>query len=192
MLEVSATEGEQNRRPARYGTGDRIVRHQTGDVVYSWQFETVDRLILSPARGASGLVGNSWESNVFQWNLEAHILLPDLRVDEVIGFVAELTQVHLELSDDMRTGEGIFSGVVTRREAETRYFDSTAFEPFRPIICRVHPNLVPRGERWSLADLLDCNAAPMDVDLNGDGVLDGYRTIVDFLVEPATIVPRGE
>ena len=36
----------------------------------------------------------------------------------------------------------------------------------------IDPDLLPLGEDWSLADLLDCNAARLDVVSNGDGVLD--------------------
>jgi hypothetical protein len=116
-------------------------------------------------------------------------VLSELGVDEIIGFIGEYAQVSIEFDDDLDGGEGEFRGVITRREAESRFFDSSAFEPFRTIICRVHPNLVAPGEKWTLADILDCNAAPLDVDLNDDGILDGYRTIVDFLVEPATLAP---
>jgi hypothetical protein len=190
VLDVSIDEGDPWRRPARYGTADRLVRPDTLEVVYRWQFPEEDRLILVPFRGEGGLFGDAWESNVFQWNLRAHIVLEDLRVDEIIGFVGEQTQVYIEFSDSMRRGQGEFRGIITRREAESRELGSAAFEPFRTIICDVHPNLVPPGEDWTLADILDCNAAPMDIDLNGDGVLDGYRTIVDFIVEPAILDDR--
>ena len=90
--------------------------------------------------------GDVWESNQFQWNLRAHIMLEDLGVDEIIGFVGEYASVQIEFADDMGDGDGEFHGVITRREAEDRYFGSAAFEPFRTIICTEHPNLVPPGE----------------------------------------------
>jgi hypothetical protein len=188
MLDVSE-QGDPGRRPARYGTADRLIVPDTLDIVYAWQFPEIDRLMLTPVRGPGGLRGDVWESNQFQWNLRAHVVLEDLNVDEIIGFVAEYASVRIEFADDMEDGRGEFRGVVTRREAEDRYFGSSAFEPFRAIICTEHPNLVPPGERWSLADIMDCNATPLDVDINGDGVLDGYNMIVDFLVEPAVLAP---
>lgn len=187
MLHISDTEGEANRRPTRYGTADRIVLPDTRETVYSWQFDDVDRFILEPVRGDGGLAGHGWESNLFQWNLRAHIIMEDLFVDEIIGFVGEQTQVFIEFSDELTYGTGEFRGVITRREAESRVFSSSAFEPFRTIVCNVHPELVPPGQRWTLADIMDCNATPMDMDLNGDGVLDAYHTIVDFVVQPATL-----
>jgi hypothetical protein len=186
MLDIS-DEGDPWRRPARYGSADRIVLPETLNVVYAWQYPEEDRLILEPYRGETGLLGDTWLSNEFQWNLRAKIVLEDLRVDEEIAFVAETAQVMVTFRDDFSLGHGEFRGVVTRREAESRVLASSAFEPFRLLICEVHPNLVPSGENWTLADILDCNAAPMDVDLNGDGILDGYNAVVDFIVEPAVI-----
>jgi hypothetical protein len=187
-LEVS-DEGDPARRPVRYGSADRLRLPDTLETVYRWQSPERDRLLFTPARGESGLDGNSWESNVFQWNLNAHVVLPDLRVDTTFGFVAEQTQVFLTFSDDLQTAEGEFRGIVTRAEAEARIFGDTEFEPFRTFICRVTPDLLPLGDDWSLADVLDCNAAPLDVDLNGDGILDGYNALIEMLVAPAEILP---
>jgi len=189
-LEVS-DEGVTSRRPARYGAADRVVI--PGEPLrYEWQFPRRDRVMLTPVRGPSELWGHAWESNIFQWNLEAHVVLDEFRVDTTFGFVAEQTQIYLEFSDDIQVATGEFRGVVTRQEAEERVFGDTEFEPFRPLLCLEHPDLLPLGEDWSLADLLDCNAAPLDVDSNGDGVLDGYRTIFDIRVEPATIVEPAD
>jgi hypothetical protein len=187
MLEISGDEGDPWRRPARYGTADRILLPDSFDVVYQWQFETEDRVLFEPVRGPNGLWGNVWESNIFQWNLEAHIVVEELYVDTVFGFIAESTQVYLEFSDDLSVGEGTFSGIITREEAENRIFGDTEFEPFRDIVCLVQPELLPLGEDWSLADILDCNATPMDVDFNADGVMDGYFTSMNIRIEPANI-----
>ena len=191
MMDIS-DEGEYWRRPTRYGSGDRIVLPDTLDVVYAWQFPVQDRFILTPVRGDNGLTGHVFESNVFQWNLKAHVVLEELRVDVTFGFVAELSQVHIEFNDDLSVGTGEFRGIITRREAENRYIGDTEFEPFRAVVCQTHPDLVPLGEDWRLADILDCNSAPMDVDLNDDGILDGYTTIVAMRVEPARILDEEE
>lgn len=191
MMDISE-EGDLWRRPTRYGTGDRLVLPDTLDVVYAWQFPTHDRFLLTPVRGESGLTGHAFESNVFQWNLKAHIVLEELRVDVTFGFVAELSQVYVEFSDDLAVGTGEFRGIITRREAENRVIGDTEFEPFRAVVCQEHPDLVPLGEDWRLADILDCNSTPMDVDLNGDGILDGYTTVVAMRVEPARILDEEE
>lgn len=187
LMDISE-EGDATRRPTRYGSADRVVRSDTREVVYAWQFPEIDRFLLTPVRGESGLNGHAFESNVFQWNLKAHVVLDELRVDTTFGFIAELTQVYVEFSESLQVGNGEFRGIITRREAEDRVIGDTEFEPFRAVICQVHPGLVPLGEDWELADVLDCNATPMDVDLNGDGILDGYNTVVEMRVEPAEII----
>lgn len=191
MLEIS-DEGDPWRRPTRYGAADRIVEQDTLDVVYAWQFPIQDRFLLEPIRGDEGLFGNVFQSNIFQWNLKAHVVMDRPAIDVTFGFVAELTQVYIEFSSDLQVGTGEFRGIITRREAENRVLGDTEFEPFRALVCQVHPDLLPLGGDWRLADILDCNATPMDMDLNGDGILDGYKTVVEMRVEPATIVESDD
>ena len=48
----------------------------------------------------------------------------------------------------------------------------------------------PEGDVWLLADLLDCNGAPLDVDTNGDGSFDAYRALIAAEFERVALVPR--
>ncbi|MCA9562353.1 MAG: hypothetical protein KC561_02645 [Myxococcales bacterium] len=188
LIHFSSTEGEPDRLPARYGSADRIQLGTTGEAVYEWQYDTQDVIMFTPDRGTGGLRGEAWRSNIFQWNLQARVVNPvDDRTNEEFGFVAEQTQVYVEFTEDMSVGEGEFRGVVTRAEAESQVFDGNDFAAFRVILCREDPDLLPAGANWTLADLLDCNATPMDVDLNGDGILDGYSTVVEMEIVPAEL-----
>ena len=85
-------------------------------------------------------------------------------------------------------------GDLTRAEAENRELGT--HEELEGImanfVCTEISDYVPEpnssGEvKWRLSDVLDCNLAEMDVDRDGDGVMETYQVELDVVLGAAII-----
>ena len=81
-------------------------------------------------------------------------------------------------------------GLITREQAESRFMQSVeGFAAIAPIACEDinHEPANPEAG-WYLSDVLDCNDAPLDADIDGDGEMDSYYTRVEARFLDAVLV----
>jgi len=141
--------------------------------------------------GDREVADRTWVSDPITYLLRtsARIEFPGmLPVDADFGLDAErmVFRVLLDPLDDS-TADARAEGFVTRSEAESRTLGGRDdFPGMAELFCE-DPSYDP-GLEWNLSDLLDCNRAALDSDVDGDGSLDGYRVVIDANLTRAEIV----
>jgi hypothetical protein len=192
VLDLDALSGSID---ARYGVAD-ILDETISPVEVSWQdLADTGAITFDPARGEdSPLDGDSWISGLFLYELRAAATIEFPGFDEInanFGLDAEQVTIQLWFNPlDPDRGVARLTGIVTREETESRDLGTRdEFDRFDALFCETAG--YDPGIDWQLADILDCNDAVLDADANGDGILDGYRIVIDADFEPALLLPRG-
>ena len=183
---------------ASYGAVDEVEADDEAELQpVSWQegFDATGTILFRPNRpDDTPLRGDSWISDPFSYDLSARVTieLPGLPTQvAALGLDVQDARVVLNLPGDGVVATGSAGGVITREEAESReMFNNEDVAPLRALLCSDIPTFEPEGDVWLLADLLDCNGAPLDVDTNGDGSFDAYRALIAAEFERVALVPR--
>lgn len=180
---------------ALYGVAD-IIDETVSPVEVSWQaLAEPGEISFVPARDDdSPLEGDSWISGVFLYELRAAATIEFPGFDEIsANFGLDAEQVTLQMwfnPLDLDRGTARLTGIVTREEAENRDLASRdEFDGFDALFCETAG--YDPGLDWQLADILDCNGAIMDADVDDDGTLDGYRVVIDAEFSPAILLPAA-
>ncbi len=178
---------------ARYGVAD-IRSEATLPIEVAWQNPTaLEPLRFHPVPEPDApLAGWQWDSEPFTYRLDttATLTLPG-RPPEAYRFGFNALQVVAAFRPFGPDGPPSMTlrGLVSRAETESRVLGADAsFTPLRALLCSQPTFESPTGE-WRLADILDCNNAPLNADIDGDGTLDGYNLVVEVRLRPAIIVP---
>ena len=180
-------------QPALYGVAD-IRDDSMLPVAVAWQTPaSLEPLSFRPvAEPDAPLAGWQWDSEPFTYRLNAtaNLTLPG-RPPETYTFGFNALQVVAAFRPFGPDGPPsiVLRGVVSRAETESRLLGSDAsFSPLRSLFCSQSSYESPSAN-WQLSDILDCNNAPLNADIDGDGILDGYNLVVEATLRPATIVP---
>ena len=179
---------------ATYGAAN-VVDEEVSPIQVSYQTPGgVGEMVFRPsAPEETPLHGDSWETVPFQYELQAsaHVEFPGVEpVDADFGLFAENMVIALTLLvDEPGHASGTLTGLVTREEAEDRTLAGRDQIPgFATLFCSVRG--YDPGPQWNLSDILDCNEAEMDADLDDDGTMDSYRVVIDAVFETAIVVPE--
>lgn len=177
---------------AAYGTAN-IIDEEAEPITVSWQTpDDLDSVVFAPARDEDPLAGDSWRSDSFLYELRASatIEFPGAgTISADFGLDALDVTIQVWARPEIPNGmTGQLVGIVTREETESRDLGTAAeFERFEFLLC--DDGDYEPGLEWQLSDVLDCNGAVMDADSDGDGINDGYRVVIDAILEPASLVP---
>jgi hypothetical protein len=167
-----------------YGGADRLQRVDEGPDRYRWQIPDalpsfrIHRLVDE----AEPLQGHTWQSEVFDYRLVA------LFGGSELSFEAVQTTVTFRFNEALTEVEGgRIEGYLTRAEAERRAL-GIGGDCFRSLaICPMY-DCQNDEPLLTVADVLDCNAVPLDSDVEplveGD---DSYRVEIFFVSEEATL-----
>ena len=207
VLDAQGIPVRTGRFPVEYGSVDIIEGTQRAPRVTQWQFPRPFWMPDGEYPEGRGLVAFSaepltsafevphvWISDPFRYNLVARVRLGQ---DEfTISLTAEEARFRVELdAGNPQRGLGVVLGVLTRDEAERALLNRhEEIVPLRRLLCRADPEYDPRAlepsrDIWTLADLLDCNDTPMDVDSSEDGENDAYFVRMTAPVVRAVINP---
>lgn len=171
---------------ALYGGASRLEVVEDGPDVYAWQFP-VDQLPGFRVRPAlpeeapdPSNPTNTWVSDVFDYRLMAIFTFNG--VQSVLGFEAKQTVMTATFSEDLETiTAGRLEGYITREEAESRLLNLDDPD------CLISRGICPGFEcgvdapLMSIADVLDCNGAVMNADVDPDiEGHDAYMTSIFF------------
>lgn len=180
-------------QPAAYGVAD-IRNEAVLPVEVAWQTPAaLESLSFHPVpEPAAPLAGWQWDSDPFTYRLNATatLTLPG-RPPEPYTFGFNALQVVASFRPFGPDGPPtvVLRGLVSRAETESRLLGSDAsFSPLRSLFCSQSSYESP-SPNWQLSDILDCNNAPLNADIDGDGILDGYNLTVEATLRPAVIVP---
>lgn len=199
MLDVRTESLASGRVPARYGPVD-VLDRSGSPIEVSWQDLPVNPSILfEPQRDEDGGGdGRTWITLPFDLNLLAIVAFDFAGFGSFSGEIGfEALDVTLEISladDDATTTTLVMRGNFTREEASSRFMATYEdFRPLIPLLCRSNRNYVPETPPGQIAvmrlsDVLDCNGADMDVDIDGDGENDAYYTEIRATMVPALLI----
>ena len=177
--EVSALSGRFN---GVYGSADII---NSDPPLLSWQRpEEPEYVFFSPNLGERGSDdGREWISDTFVYKLRARAQIEIANIDTSADLNVDILDAVLthrqSVNDDHSVAQ--LTGTLTRVEAEQREFGSHEELQFvmHNMVCRIRdyvPSAQSNGQViWHLSDVLDCSEAEMDVDHNGDLVMDAYQ-----------------
>lgn len=201
-IEVDAETAIPGRMGARYGSADI---ESENPLQVAWQRpDELENIFFTPyVPEQDSDDGTRWISEMFTYMLRAD-------AEFQFGTYLNNASIALDILDavvvheqDVEGGNsvGIVTGHLTREEAEDRELGShqdlegimqnfvctqTEYVPAPTAGAPADDNII-----WHLSDVLDCNEAEMDVDRDGDGVLDTYQVELE-LVLGAAIIPAPE
>ena len=193
FLLIAPADGDDNAAvTAEYGAAD-VIDESEEPITVAWQFFARNEIIFRPDETGEGASDpRAWISDEFLYDLTANVII-DLGIGDPIaasiGFNAEQVRFRIVLDESGLGGDGSVIGYLTRVEAEARPItDVDTFAAFRGLLCTnpAFPN--PADGVWHLSDILDCNDAPIDHDLDGDGTNDSYFLRIDVGFIAASIV----
>ena len=165
-----------------YGSADII---NSAPPLLSWQRpEAPEYVFFSPNLGERGSDdGREWISDTFVYKLRARAQIEIANIDTSADLNVDILDAVLthrqSVNDDHSVAQ--LTGTLTRAEAEQREFGSHEELQFvmHNMVCRIRdyvPSAQSNGQViWHLSDVLDCSEAEMDVDHNGDLVMDAYQ-----------------
>jgi len=193
-IDVADSTAIPGRYSAIYGSADIISEEP---LIIDWQRpEEPEYVFFNPYIPQDGVDdGTGWESEGFTYKLRAD-------ADIQFGTFSTNADIALDILDssiihhqDVDGGNSVATllGHLTRAEAENR--DLGTHEELEGImlnfVCKEITDYVPApdssGEvKWRLSDVLDCNMAEMDVDRDGDGVMETYQVELEVVLGSAT------
>lgn len=172
------------------GSAD-LVDGTTAPVQIRWQLTPHNFVTFRPINDpAAPLDGDRWVSDVAPFAIDA-ILTIDFGTPQVVraGFDIEELAIELALNSASEEATGVLTGYVTRAETESReMIEAAAFPTFSTLFCSDR-SYEPDDGLWNMSDVLDCNGAPLDADLDGDDVNDAYYMRIEASFNAATFVP---
>lgn len=181
-----------NALPGQYGTAD-IVSEEEGElmrVAYQHEGAFVGNVIVRATETDDApLAGNAWITDPFFYELRATAVIDFPGAEPInasFGLDAQDVEITLAVNEDGTEAEGLLIGVVTREEAEGRSMMDDEDFP-ENLFCSRY-DIEPESGVWHLSDVLDCNDAEMDIDVDLDGTNDAYRVVISAEFEPATLV----
>lgn len=193
-IDTEATRNEDGSVDAMYGAANVIVEGDPVQVRRQAFANGPYPIVFRPATTDDGPGdGMTWRTDSFQLQLSAQVTIsfgPSGTFSGLIGFDAEEIVVEITLSPTAATATGYARGYVTRDEALARIMTADEdFPGFAALFCPGDRAYRPEDGNWKLADVLDCNGAVMDHDLDGDGEDDSYYTVIRLTFLPAIFVP---
>jgi hypothetical protein len=193
FLLIAPADGDDNAAvTAEYGAAN-VLDESAEPITVEWQFFSRNRITFRPDETGDGPADpRAWISDEFLYDLTANVII-DLGIGDPIaasiGFNAEQVRFRIVLDESGLGGEGSVVGYLTRAEAEDRPInDVESFAAFRGLLCTNSSFPDPADGIWHLSDILDCNDAPIDHDLDGDGTNDSYFLRIDVGFIAASIV----
>lgn len=136
------------------------------------------------------LDGDRWVSDPTFYVIDT-IVEVDFGTPQIVraGFDIEELSILLTLNSASEEATGELTGFVTRAETESRVMiEASAFPTFALLFCRER-GYEPLDGLWHMADVLDCNGAVLDSDLDGDTVNDAYAMRIAASFNAAVFVP---
>ncbi len=178
MLDVLDSPVEAS-RPAFYGPGDITVEND--ETLYTFQFpQALGGIVFRPDTDPERPThGNLWISDEFTYEFIARVVFGDGFVG--VSFDAQRVRLQLDIQENYATASGVLEGFLTREEAEFRAFGTDAeFGAFAPLVCS-NSAWETDDDIWNLSDVLDCNGAVLDGDVDGDGTNESYFVRMDVV-----------
>ena len=191
-METAAETAIPGRYSATYGAADII---SESPLTISWQHPEEPEYLFFVPHTPDNDDGQSWVTEDFTYKLraDASIQFGTFSTDANIALdILDAIIVHRQDLDGGNSTANL-TGNLTRTEAE--YRELGTHEELEGImanfVCKEITDYVPEpnsdGEvKWRLSDVLDCNLAEMDVDRDGDGVMDTYQVELDVVLGAAT------
>lgn len=185
MTEFSAR-GEDDTVMVTYGGGDRVMAVPDGYDIYAWQFppDTLPTFQMSRYQDPNDPLQDAvWESEVFDYRLVA--VFEFMNVQSEVGFLAKNATTRMRFSQDLsQIEDGVLEGYITRQEAENRFLNLDDPQCFLTLgLCPTF-DCVNDLPLQTLADVLDCNGAELDSDVDPDiEGHDAYRAVIYYQSE---------
>jgi hypothetical protein len=172
------------------GSAD-LLNADTLPVTVRWQPLPRNTIVFRPniEEGAE-LDGDTWISDPAFYIIDT-ILTIDFGTPQTVraGFDIEQMSIKLQLNSASEEAIGEITGLVTRAEAESRVMiDAVDFPTFATLFCSDR-SFEPDDGLWHMSDVLDCNGAPLDADIDGDGTNDAYGMIIAASFNAAVFLP---
>lgn len=193
FLLIAPADGDDNAVvTAEYGAAN-VLDESAEPITVEWQFFARNAITFRPDETGDGPADpRAWISDEFLYDLTANVTI-DLGIGDPIaasiGFNAEQVRFRIVLDESGLGGEGSVIGYLTRAEAEDRPInDVESFAAFRGLLCTNSSFPDPADGIWHLSDILDCNDAPIDHDLDGDTINDSYFLRIDVGFIAASII----
>jgi len=192
FMTAFSARAEDDTMMVTYGGGDRVMAVPDGYDQYAWQFppDTLPAFQVSRYADPNDPLQDAvWESEVFDYRLVAVFEFMDVRSE--VGFVAKSATVQLRFSEDLdRIEDGVLEGYITREESESRFLNLN--DPNCFLTLGVCPSFDCANDPplQTLADVLDCNGAVLDADIDPDiEGHDAYRAVIYFQSNRVEIQP---
>lgn len=191
VLDAEDTETTDAEVFVEYGAGD-IIDRESDPIVLAWQ-ELVREApaTFRPDNNDDGFIDPwVWRSDPFDFLLAANVEASFGAAGSISANVAfETIDVVLTIRFDPTTlaATAVLDGYATRLETEDRVLGTIdELSSFSPLLCSDR-SYAPDDALWNLSDIFDCNAAPLDADLDGDTVPDAYHIVIDTTLVRALI-----
>lgn len=156
---------DPTRVETEYGAAD-VEDASEAPIAVSWQSFIRDRLFFTPGPDDP----RSWISEEYFYDLNAVVTFtfPGFGTQTAsLGFETEQVTLSMVLDESGLTADGVLEGYMRRSEAESRIMISAeeAGNTFPTLLCS-NTAYRPEDGVWHLSDLLDCNGARPDHDLD--------------------------
>lgn len=190
LIETQLGVPETSPVSANYGAAE-IIDPRLDPITVRWQDVPMGPISFSPVAADEDPDGRSWATAPFDYDLSARVSASfgDRTFSGDMGFDVLDVVLTLRLDPDSDDATGVLAGIVTRAETERRtLMDVDEFPGFGALFCTDRDYLPDDGE-WNLSDVFDCNGAPLDYDVDGDGELDAYVAAISATFEPVVRLP---
>lgn len=180
---------DPTRVETEYGAAD-VEDATEAPIAVSWQTFVRDRLFFNPGPDDP----RSWISEEYFYDLNAVVTFtfPGFGTQTAaLGFETEQVTLSMILDESGLTADGVLEGYMRRSEAESRVMITAeeAGNTFPTLLCS-NTAYRPDDGIWHLSDLLDCNGAPLDHDLDTEDEVefDSYFVRMEVGFVTASIV----